>query len=91
MALSDTATLVIGAGNFFTAPVNTALPADLSGSPRRGPRWVTPPLEDIFATESEGGEATVLGTLPGQDPPHQVQPRTERSSPSPSSSSTPLA
>lgn len=63
MSTNDAATLVIGAGNYFTAPVGTALPASLTapGSP-----WASvghTSLEDIFAISSEGGEATVIGTL----------------------------
>jgi hypothetical protein len=63
VALNDDATLVIGAGNFFTAAVNTAIPADLAAP---GVAWENvghTSLEDIFASESEGGEATTLGTL----------------------------
>jgi hypothetical protein len=65
MPLIDSATLVIGAGNFFVAPVGTPCPDPED--------YLTPPtpwvnvghtsLEDIMAFESEGGEATILGTL----------------------------
>lgn len=63
MALNDNATLVIGAGNFYTAPQSTALPTDLTA--------VTTPwevvghtsIEDIFGASSDGGDATTLGTL----------------------------
>jgi hypothetical protein len=63
MALNDNATLVIGAGNYFLAPVDTAAPADLStiATP-----WVNighTSIEDIMGFSSDGGEATVLGTL----------------------------
>lgn len=67
MTLNSNATLVVGAGNFFTAPyltpTPTPLPADLGSvsSP-----WVNvghTSLEDIFSVSSEGGEATTLGTL----------------------------
>lgn len=67
MALNSAATLVVGAGNFFTAPYVEAtpapLPADLAvvNAP-----WVNmghTSLEDIFSVTSEGGEATSLGTL----------------------------
>lgn len=63
MSLNDDATLVIGAGNYFTAPVDTAIPADLSAP---GVAWTNvghTSLEDIFGISSEGGEATVIGTL----------------------------
>ncbi|WP_420312548.1 hypothetical protein ACOB87_37945 [Streptomyces sp. YS-B37] len=63
MALNDNATLVIGSGNYLTAPVGTDLPDDLlvPTSP-----WAIvghTSLEDIFSIASEGGEATVIGTL----------------------------
>lgn len=59
----DGATLIINTGNYFVAPVGTAAPDDLR---RPGPEWSSvghTSLEDIFALSSEGGEATVLGTL----------------------------
>lgn len=63
MALNDNATLVIGAGNYFLAPVGTACPADLTAP---GVAWENighTSLEEIFGMSSEGGEATVIGTL----------------------------
>lgn len=63
MSVNDDATLVIGAGNYFTAPVDTALPADLTAP---GVAWTNvghTSLEDIFAISSEGGDATTIGTL----------------------------
>lgn len=63
MALSDTATLVVGAGNYFTAAVDTAIPVDLLAP---GGSWTNvghTSLEDIFSLASDGGEATVIGTL----------------------------
>jgi hypothetical protein len=63
VALNDAATLVIGAGNYLTAPVGTDIPTDLLAP---GAPW-TPvghtSLEDIFGTSSDGGDATTLGTL----------------------------
>lgn len=68
MARNDAATLVIGAGNYFTAPyvsaTPAALPADLSVTPA-GP-WEAvgnTSLEDILSISSEGGDATTIGTL----------------------------
>lgn len=63
MSTNDAATLVVGAGNYLTAPVGTAIPSNLAapGSP-----WVTvghTSLEDIFSIASEGGEPTTIGTL----------------------------
>lgn len=63
MSLNNDATLVVGAGNFFTAPVATALPADLM-APEVA--WVNAghtSLEDIFSITSDGGDATTIGTL----------------------------
>lgn len=63
MALNDNATLVIGSGNYFTAAVDTALPVDLTAP---AAPWVNvghTSIEEILALESEGGEATVIGTL----------------------------
>lgn len=77
MGLSDTATLVIGAGNYFTAPTGTAIPSDLStvSAP-----WVNvghTSLEDIFGVSSEGGEATTLGTLQAKTLRTKYSPRVE--------------
>jgi hypothetical protein len=63
MAINNDATLVVGAGNFFTAPVDTAIPADLATP---GDTWVNAghtSLEDIFSITSDGGDATTIGTL----------------------------
>lgn len=63
MALNDAATLVVGAGNYFLAPVDTAAPADLTSI---AAPWVNighTSIEDIMSFESDGGEPTVLGTL----------------------------
>lgn len=63
MAINDAATLVINTGNYLTAPVDTALPLDLRAP---GVAWTNvghTSLEDILSLSSEGGEATVLGTL----------------------------
>ena len=75
--LNDDATLVIGAGNFFTAATGTPLPSDLLAptSP-----WATvghTSLEDIFGISSEGGEATTLGTLQNKSLRTRYSPRQE--------------
>ena len=63
MALNDNATLVIGAGNYLTAPTGTSIPADLLAP---GNPW-TPvghtSLDNIFGISSDGGDATTLGSL----------------------------
>ncbi|MFD7738057.1 hypothetical protein [Kitasatospora sp. NPDC059800] len=63
MALNDNATLVIGSGNFLTAPVGIAMPTDLlvPVSPWQPVGHTS--LEDVFGVSSEGGEATTIGTL----------------------------
>ncbi|MFI5840547.1 hypothetical protein ACIA8K_12645 [Catenuloplanes sp. NPDC051500] len=63
MALNDNATLVIGSGNYFTAPTGTTLPNDLLsiGAPWQPVGHTS--LEDVFGVTSEGGEATTLGSL----------------------------
>lgn len=81
MALNDNATLVVGAGNYFTADYNAttpvALPADLQAP---GVDWDNvghTSLEDIFSMSSEGGEATVLATLQNRTLRTTYSPRTE--------------
>jgi len=64
MAKNDNSTLVVGSGNFYTAPTGTAMPGSLSSAP--SDPWEEighTSLEDIFTFASEGGEATTLGTL----------------------------
>ena len=63
MALNDDATLVIGAGNYFQAPAGTAIPAVLSAVTTPWENLGHTSLEEILSISSEGGEATVLGTL----------------------------
>lgn len=63
MALNDNAVLAIDSGNYFTAPVDTAVPVDLSAITTPWEAVGHTSLEDILSIESEGGEATVLGTL----------------------------
>ncbi|MEU9605458.1 hypothetical protein [Streptomyces sp. NPDC048057] len=77
MALNDNATLVIGSGNYLTAPVGTDIPTDLlvPVSP-----WETvghTSLEEIFAIASEGGEATVIGSLQNKSLRTKYSTRTE--------------
>lgn len=63
MALKDNATLVINTGNFFTAEPETDFPADLDNIPEAWENIGHTSLEEIFSQSSEGGEATILGTL----------------------------
>ncbi|MEU5433821.1 hypothetical protein AB0G73_10630 [Streptomyces sp. NPDC020719] len=77
MALNDLATLVVGNGNYLTAPVGTAMPDNLlvPTSP-----WQTvghTSLEDVFGITSEGGEATTIGTLQNKSLRTKYSARTE--------------
>lgn len=63
MPLIDEATLVIDYGNYLIAPVGTELPADLRAPVSPWDVVGHTSLEDIFGSTSEGGEATILGTL----------------------------
>lgn len=63
MAINDTATLVVGAGNFFHAPVGTAIPTTLTSVTTPWVNMGHTSIEDLFGLEEEGGEATVLATL----------------------------
>lgn len=78
MAQNDNAVLVVGAGNFYTAPTGTTKPSDLTVAPS-GP-WESighTSLEDIFSFASEGGDATTLGTLQSKALRTTYAPRTE--------------
>lgn len=70
MALNDNAVLSVGTGHFYTAPYITATPT----APPNTVALLKAPaapwaeightsLEDILSISSEGGDATVLGTL----------------------------
>lgn len=64
MALNDKATLVIGAGNYFTAPTpGTKAPVDLTTVATPWVNMGHTSIEDIMSFDSEGGESSVLGTL----------------------------
>lgn len=63
MSLNSDATLVPAAGNYLHGPVDTAFPTDLKAPGIAWEAFGHTSLEDILSTESEGGEATVLGTL----------------------------
>lgn len=66
MPQSDTATLSIGTGRFYTGAVGAAAPADKAALLAPGATWTDlghTSLEDIIAFSSEGGDVTTLGTL----------------------------
>lgn len=77
MAINDLATLVVGSGNYLTAPVGTAMPADLLTplSPWQNVGHTS--LEDIFGITSEGGEATTIGSLQNKSLRTKYSARTE--------------
>jgi hypothetical protein len=77
MAINDDATLVIGAGNYFTAPVDTPLPTDLTAPDAVWENVGHTSLEDIFSISSDGGEATVIGTLQNKSLRTSYSTRTE--------------
>ncbi|MGP3686243.1 phage tail tube protein [Streptomyces sp. IBSNAI002] len=77
MAINDLATLVVGSGNYLTAPVGTTMPADLLTplSPWQNVGHTS--LEDIFGIASEGGEATTIGSLQNKSLRTKYSARTE--------------
>lgn len=81
MALSTSATLVVGTGNFYTATYSAttpvALPTNL-GTPGNG--WTNigyTSLSDIFSITSDGGDATTVGTLQNKSLRTSYSTRTE--------------
>ncbi len=77
MGIHNDATLVIGTGNYFTAPVDTVIPTDLAAP---GAAWENvghTSLEDIFSISSDGGEATVIGSLQNKSLRTSYSSRTE--------------
>ncbi|MEU9795064.1 hypothetical protein AB0E27_31515 [Streptomyces sparsogenes] len=77
MALNDHATLVIGSGNYLTAPLGTDMPADLLAPVSPWDNVGHTSLEDIFSISSEGGEATVIGSLQNKSLRTKYSARTE--------------
>jgi hypothetical protein len=77
VALNDNATLVIGSGNYLTAPVGTDLPEDLLTPTSPWSAVGHTSLEDILSISSEGGEATVIGTLQNKSLRTKYSARTE--------------
>ncbi|GAA0967404.1 hypothetical protein [Actinocorallia libanotica] len=77
MSVNDSATLVIGSGNYLTAPTGTALPANILNPPSPWTNVGHTSLEDIFSITSEGGEATTIGTLQNKSLRTKYSARTE--------------
>ena len=77
MALDNTAVLKVGTGHFYTAPIGTAVPADLRAP---GVAWTEmghTSMQDILASASEGGDVTTLGSLQSKTLRQSVASRTE--------------
>ena len=77
MGLYDNAVLAINTGNYFIAEPGTLPPTNLL-SP--GPEWKNighTSLEELLGVTSEGGEATVLGTLQSKSLRTSYSARTE--------------
>lgn len=77
MAKIDEATLIIGGGYYYTAPVDTPLPTDLTSPEEVWENCGNTSLEDIFSISSDGGEATVIGTLQNKSLRTSYSTRTE--------------
>lgn len=77
MPINDDATLVIGSGNYLTAPTGTDIPEDLLVPITPWASVGHTSLEDIFGITSEGGEATVIGTLQNKSLRTKYSARTE--------------
>lgn len=77
MALDSTKVLKVGVGHFYTAPVGTALPTDLTDP---GVEWTHmghTSVEDILTAASEGGDSTTLRSLQSKSLRTVIAPRTE--------------
>lgn len=77
MPLIDKATFIPGGGNYYTAAVGTAFPANLLAP---GEDWTNlghTSLEDILGFSSEGGDKSVLGSLQAKALRTKYSPRTD--------------
>jgi len=77
VATDDTAVLVVGSGNYFTAPVDTVLPVDLLAPEIAWSSVGHTSLDNIFSVASDGGDATTIGTLQNKSLRTTYSPRTE--------------
>lgn len=77
MALDSTVVLKVGVGHFYTAPVGTAMPTDLTTPGASWTHMGHTSVEDILAAASEGGESTTLRSLQSKNLRTVVSPRTE--------------
>ena len=77
MALIDNATLLVNAGNYFTAPVGTALPVDLTAPEVAWDNIGHTDLDEVLTITSDGGDQTVIGTLQNKNLRVRIGPRSE--------------
>lgn len=77
MALDGDATLKVATGAFYTAPIGTVCPTDLSTIAAAWKHMGHTSLEDILQASSEGGDPTVLGTLQNKNLRQSIAPRSE--------------
>jgi len=77
MALDSSKILKVGVGHFYTAPVGTALPADLTNPGTDWTHMGHTSVEDILASASEGGDSTTLRSLQSKSLRTVIAPRTE--------------
>lgn len=77
MALIDNATLLVNAGNYFTAPVGTALPVDLTAPEVAWENVGHTSLDEVLSITSDGGDQTVIGTLQNKNLRVRIGPRSE--------------
>jgi len=77
LPINDDATLVVGSGNFLTAPAGTPIPTDLLAPTSPWDNVGHTSLEDIFGISSEGGDATVIGSLQNKSLRTKYSARTE--------------
>lgn len=75
--LANNATLVVNSGNYFLAPAGTKPPTDLLAPDSPWENMGHTSIEDILSLTSEGGEATVLGTLQAPNLRNSYSKRTE--------------
>lgn len=77
MPLNDDAVFSVGTGHFYTAATATAAPTDLLAPASPWAEIGHTSLEDILSITSDGGDATVLGTLQNKNLRTTYSPRTE--------------
>ena len=77
MALNDQATLAVATGHFYSAPVGTDIPVSLTAPDATWEEIGHTSLSDIIQFSSEGGEATILGTLQNKQLRTSYSSRTE--------------